>query len=271
MLKGYFKAASLRYQLEMGVTAGYDSRMLFLASLDVPCRYFVLDHWGEDCDVDVKMGVIVGKAHNRVVEVGDWQNSNNNDWQLHEESFDFPKRRFLSYWTSERLLINGHVNGIARGQYRAKKIRDGLTLAQFNGLDKHTYPVRLYSQWLQSLKLQIHGYEFSDLFYWEERTAHWSAKQKTEAGLYLELYSPFTSRALLRHMLSVDKKYRDSYVHRLYLEIIRQMSPVAARIPINPTPKSLRIQRMKRLGVHYFFRKQEALRKIMRSLIPWKV
>ena len=41
MLKGFIKAASLRNKLYMGVTGGYDTRVLFLASLDIDCKYYV--------------------------------------------------------------------------------------------------------------------------------------------------------------------------------------------------------------------------------------
>jgi hypothetical protein len=41
MLEGYIKAAALRNNLYMGVTGGYDSRVLFLSSLGVPCKYYV--------------------------------------------------------------------------------------------------------------------------------------------------------------------------------------------------------------------------------------
>lgn len=41
MLKGFILAAAKRYALALPVTAGYDSRVLFGASLEVDCRYFI--------------------------------------------------------------------------------------------------------------------------------------------------------------------------------------------------------------------------------------
>ncbi len=41
MLKGYIASLANRSELRMAVTGGYDSRLLFLASLDVDCTYYV--------------------------------------------------------------------------------------------------------------------------------------------------------------------------------------------------------------------------------------
>ena len=44
ILKGFIEAISKRNKIKMAVTAGYDSRVLFLASLGVKCKYYVSRH-----------------------------------------------------------------------------------------------------------------------------------------------------------------------------------------------------------------------------------
>ena len=44
MLKGYISAIAHRHKIILPVTGGFDSRLLFLASLDLECEYFVSQH-----------------------------------------------------------------------------------------------------------------------------------------------------------------------------------------------------------------------------------
>jgi hypothetical protein len=59
MLKEFIKAAAIRNIINMAVTGGYDSRVLFLASLDVDCKYYVaklsnMDHKHNDIVIPQK-------------------------------------------------------------------------------------------------------------------------------------------------------------------------------------------------------------------------
>lgn len=79
---------------------------------------------------------------------------------------------------------------------------------------------------------------------------NWEAKGKSEISLTREIYSPFCSRALLKLLLSTERKYRDRYLNTLYDAILRHMSPIALEIPINPTMKMNAIRLMTRLGIY---------------------
>jgi hypothetical protein len=239
-LKGFIKAASLRNKLAMGLTAGYDSRTLFLASLDVDCKYYVTKHpHMDDEHYEISVPKEVSKMFNKDFQVITEPPLGENKQELLEGSIDFPRP-----WTSpgktfeDHLLINGNLSEIARNSYgRLKRVnkRDMANLINYFG-DKFAQDV--YGRWKEqnSKTIAKYGIHILDLFYWEQRMGLWAAKTKTEANaIGINIYSPFCSHDLLLTLLSTSRKMRNKYYNVLYNSIFKSISPEVSKIPINPS------------------------------------
>src|SRR5450759_1220648 len=221
MLKGYIKSSANRNNIYMAVTGGYDSRVLFLASLDVNCKYYVvklshMDNRHYDIVIPQELTKIFNKQFKIIVE------SPGNEYEnlIQKSSIDFsrnpnkPDSQFQNH-----ILINGNISEIARNYYGYHKNILHEELAILYGYPGDKFVSSQFEKWLitNSLIFKEMGYNVLDLFYWEEKMGNWAAKAKTEISAYGTIaYSPFCSHKLLTLLLSLPRKYRDepvSYTH----------------------------------------------------------
>jgi hypothetical protein len=147
MLKGYLKAISLRNDMALAVTGGYDSR------------------------------------------------NNKDDVEEYVNSIDFP--RFIDFSVTDlknKVLVNGNVSEIARNYFGYHRNITPEELSSLNGYKSVLYPSIQYKHWLKVNKPLFSklGYNYLDMFYWEEKMGNWGAKAKTEFNaLNKTVTSPF--------------------------------------------------------------------------------
>ena len=259
-LSGFIKSASLRYKLRVGVTAGYDSRVLFLASLGADVQYYVSKSTSKGNATDIKIAQRLAKAHNVALEITSYGNEGipEKDKEIQRKSVDFPMFRRLGaepdYGT---LIVNGNISEIARNYFHISGDITASLMAQQRG-DQHVdFVVDYYRDWMARNEgvFNRFGYDILDMLYWEDKMANWKAKAKTSAAWNRESWSPFNCRELLEILLSSDRNDRDAHNNQLYNRIISMMSPEAAKIPINPTNKIRIIRMMKALGIYMIYRR----------------
>lgn len=254
MLKGYIKAASLRNKIYMAVTGGYDSRVLFLASLGVDCKYYVsrLSNMNDrhyDIVIPQKLTKIFNKEFKVIVE----SPIDIKEKLKQEISIDFPRElKNPGEEYNNHILINGNISEIARNYYGYyQNILPG-ELAILYGYKGSRFVCKEYEKWLKSSSslFSKNGYNILDMFYWEEKMGNWAAKAKTEMSVMgTIIYSPFCSHKLLTTLLSTPRNQRDEYSNTLYDMIINKFSPDVYKIPINPSTKKKIILILKRLKI----------------------
>jgi len=270
MLTGFLKAASLRYQLEIGVTAGYDSRILFLASLGIDCTYYISKNNTRDNATDIRIAKQLAELHNRPLSVRTGKGASlitDDARKIQDLSIDFPRYRALSQYHRNAMVVNGNISEIARSYYGTYPYRNGSELARAYGIGGSVFAQNLFDSWLADNRelFDSFGYDYRDMFYWEEKIGNWAAKGKTEAALNKIVYSPFCSRRLLELLLSTARMHRDKHFNHLYDTMITRMSPRAMRIPINPDKKTRIIKAMKRVGIYSLYRKAGIRLKLLKS------
>ena len=259
MIKGYIEAASYRSKLAMAVTAGYDSRVLFLASLDVNCKYFVYKHSNmnnqhHDIVIPQKLTKLYNKNFSVIPDVKCSQEKIDSNY---EKSIDFPRiGTQSSQYYENHIYLNGNISEIARNYYGYHKFVSPEDLAFLNGYPNEKLVSEEYKKWLETSSeiFEKYGYNVLDMFYWEEKMGNWAAKAKTEASaLGRNVFTPFCSRELLITLLSTQRKYRDSHHNKLYNKIIKNFSPKVSKIPINPCKKQKIIRLMKTLRIYNLY------------------
>ena len=269
MLRGFLRAASLRYDLRIGLTAGYDSRVLFLASLGIECQYYTSKNSSKDNAVDIAIAKRLARAHHQTLHVDEHMRRGISDeaMNIQDISIDFPRYRPLREYHPKKMIVNGNISEIARSYYGDHAYESGAELARVSGFGNSVHAHQIFEGWLSNHRTSFEqlGYDYRDMFYWEEKIGNWAAKGKTEAALNAIVYSPFCCRRLLEVLLSTDRSQRDKYENNLYHTMIARMSPGAVHIPINPNYKTRVIKAMKRMGIYSLYRRMGMKYNLLKS------
>ncbi len=264
MLRGYLEAISFRKKLLIGLTAGYDSRVLFAASLGIKnCEYFAnQNNTMDDNHVDIVIPQKLVSIFNKRVTInkkGAWNTINfvnAKSKQAYVESLDFPRFLNIGIDTNpDEIIVNGNISEVARNAMGSQKIINANLLSFLKGAPNFKFAQRIYKKWLNNVKPLNHkGYNTLDLFYWEERMGIYQAKMRTEMfALNRNMVTPYNSRVLLLLLLSTKRKHRDMLCNKLYDLILAELSnhnDELLKLPINPTLKNKAILSLKRLKIY---------------------
>lgn len=267
--KGFLKAMKERHELIMGVTAGYDSRVLFLASLGLEMNYYVSRHsWMADDHYDLVIPEKLCEQHGKRLEVIPDKKLEDEKSPEYLASVDFPRASTGRCGAHhDKVFVNGNVSEVARNYFGSFKNISGADLAYLNGYVEDSYVLKKYENWLEENRSMLNslGYHELDFFYWEEKMGNWGVKAKTEwAALGDQLISPFNCRDLLLLLLSSPRKDRDAYLNKLYNAIFKELGQKAPALPINPGKKESIIRIMKRIKVFDLYRKVGLKLRILR-------
>jgi len=269
MLKGYLDAISNRKKILLGLTAGYDSRVLFLASLGIKeSKYYVNattdlniteDHY--DIQIAKKLASIY-KKELTIIEK-DWKKikfSNPKSEQEYIDDLDFPRFSNIgTETTDDEVIINGNISEIARNYYGFHRGLTAEKLSFLNGCSNLKFAIRQYDKWLENQNnFEKLGYNILDMFYWEEKMGIWQSKTRTELySLNRNVVTPYNSRDLLTLLLNTGRKNRDSHINKLYRKIITELSNhniEVKNIPFNPCRKTRVILLLKYLNLYNLYR-----------------
>ena len=255
LLKGFLKAASLRNKLYMGVTGGIDSRVLFLASLDLECKYYVTKHDKmRDTHHDIVVPQKLTAMYNKEFRVEIEKPLSDEEYLIQEVSIDFPrdlKKPDEKY--SNHVLINGNLSEIGRSVYDDFPHVGSRELTVFYGYPGSNFVRTEVQKWIDenSEWFSKTGYNLMDMFYWEERMANISAKAKTEmSSMGKVVYSPFCSHSVLTTLLSTPRKLRDPYINTLHKLMVKKLSRGMPEVPINPSKRKMFIRLLKTLKLY---------------------
>lgn len=259
MIKGYVKAIAERHPIAVAVTAGYDSRILFLASLGCSAKYFICQHNNmSDAHMDIVVARQLVALFNHQLEVVK-DVPTTDQWPPEEyfTSIDFP--RSLNQMSREFngcVCLNGNCSEIARNYFGSVPVPSAADLSRLIGYSRVPYVVNYCKNWLRANGglLSDTGYHVLDVFYWEEKMGNWGAKKRAETNAVDRvIYSPTNSRGLMETCLSVPRKFRDAHNNILFQKIIRNLADDKELPEINPFPKTKMITRLKRAGIYQIY------------------
>jgi hypothetical protein len=263
IVEGILKSATRRGPVMMGLTAGWDSRLLLAASRysrkDI--LYFTAFHQDSKADLVVSKKMAKGLDLNYIQH--QYSNTiNAEDFNLASQSLphfnvNYPGMLNTSKFFRNILSISGAASEIARMEFGVIENLTGPKLACLAKYPKHPYPEETYSQWLELNNDHFSklGYSTLDFFYWEEILGNRTAKTISEAGtLGRAIFPAFNCLELMETLLSVDRKYRQKQNSQLYISIIKELWSEVLKYPINPGLKKRVIHYMQALGVYNKYR-----------------
>ncbi len=259
MIKGYVEAIAARHQIAVAVTAGYDSRLLYLASLDQQAKYFISQHSNmSDSHVDIKVARRLTEIFDRQLEVvKDVPEDENWPSDVYSASIDLPRKlNQMSREYNGYVCLNGNCSEIARNYFGSVPFPTAVDLARMIGYHNEPFAINACNSWLTSNAkvFENAGFHLLDMFYWEEKMGNWGAKKRAETNAIGRIiYSPTNSRGLMETCLSVPRKYRDAHNNRLFKEMIRNLAEDKELPEINPFPKAKIIALLKKTGFYQIY------------------
>ena len=251
ILQQTIQAASRRFDLRMGISAGNDSRKTLAASRGVKDRIYYFSHapraGGEDInDIRVPARLLpkLGIEHHRLA----WNEMDDEFRRLYEQSATWAREKkghiayiLLKHFGPETTVMNSNIAEVSQCIYWLPRNRiDGRNLAIINGLP-HPWAVRELQAWVDGATeaCAAAGMDILALFFLEQRMGRWCTMAFSEYDITHETFNPFNNRYLHSLMLAVDEKHRLDRQWDVSIKHIEYMWPETLDEPINPQDRFL--------------------------------
>jgi hypothetical protein len=258
-LSGLIRGASLRFELALAMTAGWDSRALLAGcravSVQPHCytlRFGTMNSRSQDIAIPGKLLAkmrwthhVIDCAQKPTTEFASIYKSNVDP--AHDEACQLA----FGLWNvfpRKKVTLSGHCSEVARNFYKVNPGTEisATELANLAGMDHTKFVLDQFDQWLAGARVacQSLGMTILDLFYWEQRVGRWAANGQSQWDLVHERFTPFNCRPLLFALLAAPTRYRSAPDYRLYRKLIENLSAQVLSVPINPeTAAKLRRER----------------------------
>lgn len=254
LLKGLMRAARQRFDLYIGMTAGFDSRIVLAACRDlkagitgVTVRQGRMPDNHQDVTVAARLLGRMGIPHH-VIKAQPYMSA--------EFSRTFKQNVFLAHdhygpdaeallyrFSRSKTAVTGGGAEVLREPFRknidvTKHEFTANDLAALQSMGDNAFAVNSFQQWLDELD-DLYNVHLLDLFSWEQSHGNWLAATQLEFDLaWRDIFTPFNCRELLVTMLAIDERQRSSPDHRAFRVLIERMWPELLDEPINPEKKA---------------------------------
>jgi len=250
LLQGLMRAIRLRFDFVIGMTAGFDSRIVLAASRytkagieGVTVRQGRMLDSHQDLAVAARVLGKVGVPH-RVIKALPYMSAGfsrvfkQNVFLAHDH-YGPDVEAILDCFGRSKVAVTGGGAEVVKQPFRnrvnpaASRLTAG-DLAALQWMGGNEFAVNSYDRWLDSLG-ELYNVHLLDLFSWEQSHGNWLAATQMEFDLaWRDILTPFNCREFLVTMLSIDERYRSSPDHLASRALIEQMWPELLDEPINP-------------------------------------
>jgi hypothetical protein len=259
-LTGVIQAAVHRDDIALGLSAGWDSRILLAASRPVIDRISIYNGCGaalSDSHPDVAIPRRLARRFGFDLDLVPEPSQADpvfakqfmeHAWQAHP-GYAIGMQADYACYSGDKVAAIGNVSEIGKLPYRGKLTNgqpvDGAFLAGFYW-GGHNHAAQALDRWLGDAD-DSKGYHILDLFYWEQRLGRWLAANFVEFDFaWRDILAPFNIRALMADLLACDEADRRPPTHSLYRELIDSLWPELLAEPINPRPAVPRSRKLRR-------------------------
>jgi hypothetical protein len=248
LIRGLMMSAANRFPLKILITAGWDSRVVLAAAMDLKTEVsystFVKgDSSSTNPDVNVPARLLpkLGKIH-EILNIPDRMDPVFGQLYLQNvaaahECYGPTAQALYGSTGPAEVRVSGGGSETVRQQFRPS-VRGSMTaeiLAEF----AHTtqkFAIEAFEVWLSGVPTNM-GFDVLDLFYWEQKCGQWLAAGQVEWDIAGESIAAFDCRTLLATLLSAHEDYRLPPDYELYRTLLKRLSPKVLSEPINPHKK----------------------------------
>ena len=260
-LKNIMEGFGSQSKLKIGFSAGFDSRLLLAASVDIAdnIQFRTYDLGGrlhkdyDDIYIPKKLARNL-ELHHAILDT---------DITLPDWFVDILSENVLEARTSPLLpkiksiykeladknpdtpLLGGNVTEIVRvheirlkkeASYNNSRSRGPEFIFKYSG--ENDFIKNEIETWLNSFDISlIEEATIFDMFYWEQRMGNWGALFPTEFDIAAESANPFNCRLLLQTCFKVPREQRIGAEYTFFINMIKKLWPETLSEPINPGPK----------------------------------
>ena len=260
IMRGSLAAAANRAPLAIGLTSGYDSRLIAAAAPETGAVFFTMQdgHACPEGHADIEgaktIAGLLGMQHAVHVATGSeslrinarqseaMQAERFEDWAAVSQDF---KRICISGWASE---VGRDYMAWPGSEYA--ELRDILNCAGVHRFSELHGEAQVWLGEAKDVSTRF-GIKVIDLLYWELRVGRWISAAFNILNQGEWWMTPYTCREMFEAMLAVPSKERGYHGRRLYLAAIGHMNPELAKLPV--TPLALR-ERLTLLRSHHLSR-----------------
>lgn len=254
LLKGTIKAMNLREKLMIGVTAGWDSRVIVAATKSIKDEvyYYVSKMNMSESDNDIRIPKILFSKEHLKLNILDTKEPVRDEIKLLLSnnvtlSRILPKTRTIQYLLDNfdgYVNVNGNASGIAKNVYgidnpSIDKINGKYILNKAGFYKDFKYVEEQINLWLDELRESkiAENIPVMDLFYWEQRMGNWGSLYQAEQDIAIDELMPFNNREIIMNLLNVDEKLRLEPDYIIYEKLIEFMWPELMSEPVNPSTR----------------------------------
>ncbi len=262
-LENVMEQATRGRQLQLALTAGWDSRVSLAVSRKVADRIQCYTYHRPNMPAGSPDLVIPrdmaaeGVQHRVIPEQADFSHP---DWSLAQASHAVCRFRDFRHmltqfpeFDSASLVIVSSVSEVTKGYLERIPVHNGLQAVRAAHLVEHPAVLAHFEQWMANSQpvVQRHGYRTLDFLHWEQDVTNFAGASMQRGNFSVPLFSPFNCTRILDVMLSTDPALRDHHAPQFHRMLIERAWPELLRYPVNPFPKEKAIRFAKRVGVYH--------------------
>jgi len=243
ILQSSIKAASLRFDLKMGISAGCDSRKSLAAAKNAKDNIYFFTHTPQvsneaDMEIPAKLLPKLGIVHNRF----DLQQMSDGFRKYYEISATWARERrghiaytALQHFGPEATILNSNISEYSQVWFWLQKSKiNGEGLAILKGLN-HPLAISEFQKWLDGAQDACKKANMNILVLFDiELRARWVTAAISEYDIAHETFIPYNNRHFFCAELSVNERLRRGRRLDYPIMLIRNMWPDVMQEPINP-------------------------------------
>ena len=248
-LEGGISAAAHRYPLALGLSAGWDSRLVlaFCRGISDSIRtYSTVPHGQRHPSPDARLPAALcgelGIEHERLMPARRASGDFSRVFQKHVyrplDEFEPFMEAELAFSAGDTAGVTGNVAEVVKSPYDQKTRernfddRNPAHLARLVRMHGFDYAVTALDEW-RSSATEHPRITIPELFYWENRCGRWLSRNALMFDIgWREIVMPFNCRALLSDFLEIPVEHRRRPDCRAFESLIRERWPEVLAVPI---------------------------------------
>ncbi|MFS4482696.1 hypothetical protein ACKGJY_06740 [Hyunsoonleella sp. 2307UL5-6] len=261
LLKLTLDAGSKKYNLGLGLTSGFDSRILLSASKNAKKNMLFYTLQYRDLDAasdDIKIPSSLSNKLDLNYKVMDCRLPISEDFKAaylgnsdmaHIDDWGYIAYGISQNFPEDTMSVKGSCSETGRCFFYKNgshpNIKSSEDIMNINPKWKGIPFIReRISDWYDEVKQAANnkGYNILDLFHWEVSTGSWQTQSQLEWDIVHDTFTPFNNRELLDIMLRIDTKYRSKPKYTLYRDTMKKLWPEVLLEPINPETTKTKVK-----------------------------
>jgi hypothetical protein len=249
----------------MGITAGWDTRLLLASSREYKEKIFYYVNKPSsfnDSTKDIKIPKNLSRKLGfklNIIDIPDEVSTefkeyfSSNNILSHEKLLSVFYNVYKNKWDRTYTVSGAMANGVARIYMPFPKGYEitGKNIALLADYGDSKYVIRELDKWCDQVIpiCEKTGIKIMYLYQWEQDNAHWAALTSSEQDIVREEIRPFNNRRLIELLWSLEDKYRYQHHPIIYIKIMQILWKEVLETPINPSRKSNLFRILRLLGI----------------------